>query len=216
MRGRSIKAVVGAVIGLALAGPAAAETTAPARHLEVAVAAAPDTPANRGYFAVARAEGMIALRHLAPAMDELQTARVHLRVRQALNAVDPGRHGAGPGLGYGMLAAIDRAADAIARAARSPEAREAVATASMPALAAAHTARQHLRHAIILGEQALAAPDLLRAKTAARAMHREITTALSGEDRDGDGAIAWDRGEAGLDQLVAQGTVMAAAAARVD
>lgn len=192
--------------------PVPAMTATPVHdHLAAVMGAAPDTPGNRGYLDVARGEAAIAIGRLEEALQRSTLTEVQAGVRAALHAVAPDHAAEGPGLGFGLLAAVDGAAERIAQAARDPAATEPVAGASMPALAAAQTMRQRLRDAVVLAEHAIAADNLFTAKRLARAMRREVQAAVAGEDLDGNGEIVWEQGEAGLPQLLAQSDVMVSA-----
>lgn len=177
-----------------------AEPIAKARAaVTLVVLSAPDTPQQLGYVKTALAAAETARVRLSVAMARQDAADFHRQLAGALHALDP-RFGAADGeADYGLRPALAKAAENMGKV--GPLAAKDV---QVPVLAAALTSAQsRVDEAVDFGRAALVTPSPEVARQAGKAMAVALDRAVEGWDRDGDGNIEWQHGEAGLRQAEA-------------
>lgn len=182
----------------------------PHEHILKVLARAPDTPGGRGYLGVARDEARIARDHARlAASGQGDLDWVKAQVAAAVNAIDPGLVPEGPGLGFGMRPALRATVYQVMHAMHADPDNQNVVLRAAPVTVSAQTAMARLDEALEQARRALAAPDLDRAREAAAEMDRALALAVSGQDLDANGDIAWSRGEGGLRQATSHMRQMA-------
>jgi hypothetical protein len=194
--GRS--AVVVGLVGAIGVPPAGAQEATLDQRLAVVRTAAAGTPEGRGLLPTALAEARVAVVEARRAAEAADLATQQAHARGVIHAIDPGRVGAGPGLGYGLRRAVAEIAAQLAPAAGAdaPD----VATLLPRALAAAAQVQTWSDALIAAAERILAArqaPGTAEREALAR-LAAQLTT---GVDADGDGQVTFAPGEAGLRHL---------------
>ena len=170
-------------------------------HIGHAADAFRGTPDGMGLLPTAVAEAEIAHQHATLAGRDLASLEgMQRHMAHVIHALDAARVEGGPGLGYGVIPAAERAARHTGFAAASEGASDAVKTHATHVATAARSAVTHAEQAIELAEgiqtaeSAEAAAEMLTELTA-------LTDAiLNGTDADGNGRIGWQDGEGGLAQ----------------
>ncbi|MGB1839985.1 MAG: hypothetical protein ACPHWZ_02665 [Longimicrobiales bacterium] len=190
-----------AVLALTLATYGAAAQNPVHAHIGHAADAFRGTPDGMGLLPTAIAEAEVAHQHATLAGRDLSSLEgMQRHMAHVIHALDAGRVEGGPGLGYGMIPASERAAQHTELAAASEGASDAVKTHSVHVATAARSAAAHAERAIEVAER------IQEAETAeeAAAMLNELTAlmdaALNGLDADENGRISWQDGEGGLAQ----------------
>ena len=170
-------------------------------HIGHATDAFRGTPDGMGLLPTALAEAEVAHQHATLASRDLSSLEgIQRHMAHVIHALDPSRAEDGPGLGYGMIPAADRAARHTGFAAASEGASDAVKTHATHVATAARSAMTHAEQAI---ERAEAIQAAERAEDAAEMLTElpALTDAiLNGTDTDGNGRIGWQEGEGGLAQ----------------
>ena len=167
------------------------------------------TPDQQGLLPTAVAEAEIAMRHATlAANDPTDLEAIKRHTGHVLHALAPEEVDGGPGLGYGMIRAAERAAHYAELAIASEGASDGlknhanhVATAARSAIAAAEEAVE-IAESIDDAESASDAAELMEELTAL------VDAALNGVDADGDGRIGWQEGEGGLAQATQHLTLL--------
>jgi hypothetical protein len=156
---------------------------------------APDTPGREPYVALALQQAEKARRDLQGALRMPgDPAAMSKQVAGALHALDP-QYGAAEGPpDYGARLAMQHAMEGLHANLRQVATDERL----VQAVASLASAEGNVDAAIDLGRAALAMPSEQMTWQGARAMLMALGRAIDGWDRDADGAIRWQRGEAGL------------------
>lgn len=186
------------IAGMAFATVAYAGNEAQA-HIGHVMNSWSDTPSKQGLLPTAMKEASIAATHAdyaAKATDNLAEMKLH--ASHVRHAIDPTLEAAGPGVGYGLLKAVDGAIIHTTLASKSVDASDAVKTHKDHVVTS-------LNNVIVRSQLALAEAQAINDATTASeaAPHAvkmaELTQAsLDGIDANGDGEISWQDGEGGL------------------
>ncbi len=119
-----------------------------------------------------------------------------------LHLLDPSGGGSGPGLGYGLLPAIEGVSRHIGLAAGTDDASANLRTHAGHVTTIASTVAALATDAAEVARRLQAAPSIRRASPLVAELRLLMYHIAEGRDLDGDGRIALD-GEAGLQQLEA-------------
>jgi hypothetical protein len=159
------------------------------------------TPDGIGLLPTAVAEAEIANQHaMLAGSDPSSLEGIQRHMAHVIHALDPSKAPRGPGKGYGVIAAADRAARHIELAAVAEGGSDGVKTHATHVATAARNAMANANAAIEVAQQIQKATD---AAAAAELLTRltELTGAvLNGVDANGDGRVGWQEGEGGLAQ----------------
>lgn len=191
-----------ALTSLFLVGPVSAQETNPVHtHVGHVADSFRNTPESRGLLPTAVAEAEIAHQHATLAgRDPADLEAMKRHMAHVLHALDPAEVAAGPGLGYGVVAAATGAARHIELAAASDGASEGVKTHALHVATAAAHALSNAEAAVRVAKRVQRATEA----SAAAEMLTELTTLtrtiLEGVDADGDGRTGWQESEGGLAQ----------------
>ena len=190
-----------AVFALAILAVGAAAQNPVHAHIGHAADTFRGTPDGMGLLPTAVAEAEIAHQHATLAgRDPSSLEGMQRHMGHVIHALDASRVESGPGLGYGVIPASERAAQHTELAAASEGASDAVKTHAVHVATAARSAASHAERAIEIAE------SIQGAETAddAAEMLAELTmltdAILNGTDADGNGRIGWQEGEGGLAQ----------------
>ena len=162
-------------------------------------------PGGRGLAATASAEVGTALLHAnfaAGDLSDLSAMQGH--AGHVLHLLEPeeGRTESAPGLGFGVIAAVEALADHLTRAARSAGASENVRTHTEHVTAIATGLLANAREAADVARQLQTATSLRRAAPLVARLRVLAYQITEGLDLDGDTRLSFD-GEAGMQQLEA-------------
>lgn len=170
-------------------------------HIGHAADAFPGTPDGQGLLPTAIAEAEIAHQHAVLAGgDPASLESMQRHMAHVIHALDPSEVESGPGLGYGMMTAAERAARHTELAAASEGASDGVTTHAVHVATAARNAVSNAEAAIDIAEQIQEAEDAAEAATLLDELTTLTDAILRGTDADGDGRIGWQEGEGGLAQ----------------
>lgn len=158
-----------------------------------------NTPDGMGLLPAAEAEAAVARQHAdLAARDLTNLGAMKTHVAHVQHAVNPAVVDAGPGLGYGVVAAAEGVARHIELAA-GVEGADAAVTRHAPHVA------QSARNTVVRAQRILELATQVQAAeaaTAAAPLVEEIqaltTELVEGTDADGDGQVGWQEGEGGL------------------
>lgn len=161
------------------------------------------TPDGMGLLPTAMAEAEVAAQHAGLAARDLtDLAGMKRHVGHVLNALDPAQMESGPGLGYGVLPAVNGAVRHIELAAAADGASDGVKAHSVHVATSARNTAQRAERAIELAKGIM---EAMSAADAAVMMEDLLAIAeqlLTGLDADGNGSIGWQEGEGGLEQAL--------------
>ncbi len=180
-----------------------AATKPPPAHIHIRHAAESfrGTPDGMGLLPTAIAEAEVAVRHaLLAAADPTDLDAMKRHAGHVLHALDPTALEAGPGLGYGMTRAAERAAHWVELAMAADGGGDALATHGPHVATAARAAAGAGEEAAALAKQIMEAES---ADAAAALLDRltQLTERMAqGTDADGDGRVSWQETEGGLAQ----------------
>jgi len=159
------------------------------------------TPDGMGLLPTAMAEAQVVVQHVGFAardLTDLDAMKRHMG--HVLNALNPAEVEDGPGLGYGVLPAINGAVRHIELAAASDGASEGVKTHSGHVATSGKNTAERAERAVAL------AKDIMEAESAGDAapMVEDLVglaeQLLAGLDANDDGRIGWQEGEGGIEQ----------------
>ena len=185
-----------------VAAPAEAQQSTPAHaHLRHAADEFRGTPEGAGLLTTANAEARIAHQHATLAgRDSTSLEGMQRHMPHVIHAIDPTQVEAGPGLGYGVIAAANGAARHTELAAASEGASDAIETHAIHVATAARSAASHAGKAVELAESIQNAESAEVAAELLAELTKLTDAILNGTDADGDGRIGWQDGEGGLSQ----------------
>ena len=194
--------IASALAGTVLAQPAAGQEVVPAHvHIRHVAETFRGTPDRQGLLPTAVAEAEIALQHATLAQrDPTDLAAIQRHVGHVAHALDPTGAEGGPGLGYGMIRAAERAAHYVELSMASSGAGDAITTHGPHVATAARSAAMMAETVL---EKAHEIEAVESAEDAASLLEELVALAeglLNGVDADGDGRIGWQEGEGGLAQ----------------
>jgi len=182
--------------------PAAGQDVVPAHvHIRHIADTFRGTPERMGLLPTAIAEAETALQHATLAGRDVSSLdAIQRHAGHALHALKPDETEGGPGAGYGMIEAAERAAHYADLAVSSDGAGEAITTHGPHVATAARSAAAMGARAVEVAQAILEAEDA----AAAAGLLEELTSLcdgfVNGVDADGDGRIGWQDGEGGLAQ----------------
>jgi hypothetical protein len=188
---------------------ATAQTGPSHNHIGHVADAFRGTPDGMGLLPTAMAEAQVVAQHAGFAardMTDLNAMKRHMG--HVLNALDPAEMEDGPGLGYGVLPAINGAVRHIELAAASDGASDGVKTHSGHVATSGKNTVERAERAVAL------AKDIMEAESAADAapMVEELVglaeQLVAGLDANDDGRIGWQEGEGGIEQAQTHLTLM--------
>ena len=160
-------------------------------------------PDGRGLAATASAEIGVALLHANFAAGDLSDlAAMRRHAGHVLHLLDPAPGGDGPGLGFGVIPAVEGVVRHIGLAASSAGASENVRTHAEHVTTIAGRLLANARQAAEVARQLQAAASIRRASPLVARLRSRVYQVAEGGDLDGDGRLSLD-GEAGMQQLEA-------------
>ena len=158
-----------------------------------------DTPEQWGFLPTAIMEAKIAAQHAGFAASkpgDLEYMQTH--IRHVIHALDPSVIAAGPGHGYGVVAAAGNAAIHIGIAAESPGATDNINLHTEHVWASADNAATWAKLAVALSQEVLAVSSSADAAPKVKNIKAMSDALIAGIDADGDGTVTWKKGEGGL------------------
>ena len=159
------------------------------------------TPDGMGLLPTAMGEAQVVAQHAGFAAGDLTDLDAMKRhMGHVLNALDPAEMEDGPGLGYGVLPAINGAVRHIELAAASEGVSDGLKTHAGHVATSGRNTAERAERAIALAKDIMEATS---ASDAAPMMEDLLILAeqlLAGFDANGDGRIGWQEGEGGLEQ----------------
>ncbi|MEM7417925.1 MAG: hypothetical protein AAF389_20725 [Gemmatimonadota bacterium] len=159
------------------------------------------TPDGMGLLPTAVAEAEIAHQHATLAgRDPSSLEGMQRHMAHVIHALDPSEVEAGPGMGYGVLAAAEGAARHTELAAGSDGASDGVKTHATHVATAARHAVTNAEAAIGLAEEIQEAEDAATAAELLTQLTALTDAILNGVDANEDGRVGWQEGEGGLAQ----------------
>lgn len=185
------------------AGLGAQEASPGHTHLAHVATAFGGTPDGRGLAATASAEVGIALLHAnfsAGDLSDLGAMRLH--GGHVANLLDPAGGGAGPGLGLGVVPAVEGVLRHIGLAAEAEGASESLRTHAGHVGTIGEGILAVARRAADVARRLEAAPSIRRASPLVAELRLLAYHLAEGRDVDGDGQMALG-GEAGIQQMEA-------------
>ncbi len=189
-------------LGLALfaivAAPSAALAQAHA-HIGHVGTAWGDTPDGMGFLPTVRAEMAVAVQHAGFASqqpDNLDWMKLH--AGHVLNAIDPSVEAAGPGLGYGVVAAAQGVVDHVGFAAAADDTSDNIKLHAAHMAASTGNILVWSGRAVALVARIRAANSAAEAAPLVEALVVLTSAMVDGVDADGDGSVSWKEGEGGV------------------
>ena len=193
------KHVPGAVSGTAVAQQGAQAPTHVA-HVASGFGSAPD---GKGLAATATTEAGIAMLHSNFAVGDLSDlAAMQRHAGHVLHALDPAEGSRGPGLGFGLIRAVEGVATHIELAAGAAGASASVRTHAQHVATVARTVARRAEEAAAVARRLQTAPSIRRASPLVAELRLLTYQMVEGGDLNGDGNLSLD-GEAGVQQLEA-------------
>ena len=199
-------AALGAAFPIALAGTnaAAQQVSQVHTHIGHVVSGFNGAPDGRGLAATASAEVGIAMLHANFSAGDLSDlAAMQRHAGHVLYLLDPAQGGSGPGLGFGVVPAVEGVARHIGLAASAAGASENVRTHADHVTAIANGMLANAREAAEVARQLQSAASMRRAAPLVARLRLLAYQIAEGSDLNGDGRMSFD-GEAGMQQLEAQ------------
>ena len=158
-----------------------------------------NTPDGAGLLPTAEAEAQIAAQHAGlAARDVSNLAAMKTHIGHVQHAVDPSVVEAGPGQGYGVVAAATGVARHIELAAGVEGAAGPVVTHSAHVAQAAQNTVARAQRILELAAQVQAAGSAEAAAPMVQEIQQLSMQLVDGHDADGDGRVGWQEGEGGL------------------
>ncbi len=197
-------AAIAAALPIALSGTHAIAQDNPVHthvgHVTTSFGGAPD---EKGLAATAAAEAGIAMLHAnftAGDLSDLGAMQRH--AGHVAHLLDPAAESSGPGLGMGVLPAVQGVARHIGLAADSPGASDNVRTHAAHVTTIANSVAGLAEQAADVARRLQAAPAMRRASPLVAELRLLTYHIAEGRDLNGDGQLSLD-GEAGIQQLEA-------------
>ena len=192
------------ILLLAISGtPALAQQGAAHTHIAHVSTSFPPTPDAKGLAATAATEAGIGLLHAnftAGNLANLELMRVH--AGHVLHALDPAEGSRGPGLGFGLIRAVEGVAAHIELAANAPGASANVRTHAGPVAMIARSVARRSGEAAAVARRLQATPSIRRASPLVAQLRLLMYQIVEGGDLNGDRELSLE-GEAGVQQLEA-------------
>ncbi len=158
-----------------------------------------NTPDGAGLLPTAEAEAQVAAQHASLAARDLSNlAAMKTHIGHVQHAVDPSVVEAGPGQGYGVMAAATGVARHIELAAGVDGAAGPVVTHSPHVAQAAQNTVARAQRILELAAQVQAAGSAEAAAPMVQEIQQLTAQLVDGQDADGDGRVGWQEGEGGL------------------
>ena len=158
-----------------------------------------NTPDGAGLLPTAEAEAQVAAQHAGLAARDLSNlAAMQAHIGHVQHAVDPSAVEAGPGLGYGVVAAAEGVARHIELAASGDGAAGAVVTHSPHVAQAARNTVARAQRILELATQVQAAGSADAAAPMVQEIQQLAAQLVDGDDVNEDGRVGWQEGEGGL------------------
>ena len=194
------KHVPGAVSGTSAAAPQGAQAPTHVAHVATGFGSAPD---GKGLAATAATEAGIAMLHANFAVGDLSDlAAMQRHAGHVLHALDPAGGSRGPGLGFGLIRAVEDVATHIELAAASDGASASVRTHAQHVATVARTVARRAEEAAAVARRLQTAPSMRRASPLVAELRLLTYQLVEGGDSNGDGQLSLE-GEAGTQLLEA-------------
>ena len=194
------KHVPGAVSGTSAVAQQGAPAPAHVAHVSTGFGSAPD---GKGLAATATTEAGIAMLHANFAVGDLSDlAAMQRHAGHVLHVLDPAGGGRGPGLGFGLIRAVEGVATHIELAAGAPGASAGVRTHAQHVAMVARTVARRAEEAAVVARRLQTAPSIRRASPLVAELRLLTYQIVEGGDLNGDGELSLE-GEAGVQQLEA-------------
>lgn len=162
-----------------------------------------DTPSNKGLLPTARAEAEIVAKHSKLAAKKLSDLTwMQMHTKHVIHAVDPGKIGKSPGLGYGVLKSAKGTGKHINLAAKSKDASDGVKNHAVHVSMTANNTVARASNVLMHADKVLQATTASEASSHVTAMNKLAQQLIHGLDANGDGKVSWHKNEGGL--LVAE------------
>lgn len=159
------------------------------------------TPDGMGLLPAAMAEAQVVVQHAGLAARDLSDLDAMKRhVGHVLNALDPAEEENGPGLGYGMLPAINGAVRHIELAAASEGASDGVKTHASHVATSGKNTAERAERAVALAKEIMEAESAEDAAPMMEELVDLVGQLVAGLDANDDGRIGWQEGEGGIEQ----------------
>ncbi len=196
-------AVLAAALPLALNGPEALAQNPVHTHVGHVATSFGGGPDGKGLAATASAEAGIALLHANfTAGDLSDLAAMQRHAGHVAHLLDPAAGSSGPGLGFGVLPALQGVARHIGLAADSPEASQNVRTHAGHITTIANSVSAVAEEAADVARRLQTAPSIRRASPLVAELRLLMYHVAEGRDLNGDGQLSLD-GEAGIQHMEA-------------
>lgn len=199
-----VRGLLGAtIVSSGLSGTSFAQVPTPPAHVHLRHVSVQfrGTPDGAGLLPTAIAEAEIALQHATLAArdpEDLDGIRRH--AGHVLHAFAPDRVERGPGLGYGVTLAAERAAHYVELAMTAEGGGEALSTHGPHVVTAARNALATTERAVELAAALLDEEDVDAAANQLEELVSLCDAIVNGVDANGDGRVGWQQGEGGLAQ----------------
>ena len=161
------------------------------------------TPDGMGLLPTAMAEAQVVAQHAGFAardLTDLDAMKRHMG--HVLNALDPTEVEDGPGLGYGVLPAINGAVRHIELAAASEGASDGVKTHAGHVATSGKNTAERADRAVALAKGVMEAESAADAAPMVEDLVGLAEQLLAGLDANDDGRIGWQEGEGGMEQAL--------------
>jgi hypothetical protein len=158
-----------------------------------------NTPDGAGLLPTAEAEAQVAAQHAGLAARDLSNlVAMQTHVAHVQHALDPSVVEAGPGLGYGVVAAAQGVARHIELAAGVDGAAGSIVTHAPHVAQAAHNTVARAQRMLELAAQVQAAGSAEAAAPMVQEIQQLAAQLVDGDDANDDGRVGWQEGEGGL------------------
>lgn len=193
----------GLVVLLLLPARGVAQDEPPSHaHIRHVLEGFPGAPNGEGLLPLAEAEARTAQQHAGlAANDPTNIDPMKRHAAHVLHVLDPERAAEGPGLGFGVKAAVEGIIRHVGLAAEAEGASSNVRTHAAHVLSAARGVRQRVDRGVELAEQILTASDYLRASRIVGQLQALCEDLITGTDLSSDGTVSLEDGEGGLQQV---------------
>lgn len=159
------------------------------------------TPDGMGLLPAAMAEAQVVAQHAGFAARDLTDLDAMQRhMGHVLNALDPAEEENGPGLGYGVLPAINGAVRHIELAAASEGASDGVKTHSGHVATSGKNTAERAERAVALAKSIMEAESAADATPMMEELVALAEQLVAGLDANDDGRVGWQEGEGGIEQ----------------
>jgi hypothetical protein len=167
------------------------------------------TPDGMGLLPTAMAEAQVVVQHTGFAARDLTDLDAMKRhVGHVLNALDPAEVENGPGLGYGVLPAINGAVRHIELAAASEGVSDGVKAHSGHVATSGKNTAERAERAVALAKGIMEATSAADAAPMMEDLLGLADQLLNGLDANEDGRVGWQTGEGGIEQAQTHLTLM--------